>query len=74
MCAQPDHLPGDMDGDGDKDTEDAVYLLLNTLFGSGQYPILSGVNTDLDNNGATNTEDAVYLLLNVLFGSVTYPI
>ena len=32
-------VPGDMDGDGDRDTEDAVYLLLNVLFGDDKYPL-----------------------------------
>lgn len=32
-------VPGDMDGDGDKDTDDAVYLLLNVMFGDEDYPL-----------------------------------
>ena len=30
---------GDMDGDGDKDSDDAVYLLLNVMFGDEDYPL-----------------------------------
>ena len=30
---------GDMDGDTDKDTDDAVYLLLHVMFGEEDYPI-----------------------------------
>ena len=32
-------VSGDMDGDGDRDTDDAVYLLLNVMFGDGDYPL-----------------------------------
>ena len=32
-------IAGDMDGDGDKDTDDAVYLLLNVMFGDEDYPL-----------------------------------
>ena len=32
-------VSGDMDGDGDRDTGDAVYLLLNVMFGDGDYPL-----------------------------------
>ena len=32
-------IPGDMDGDSDKDTDDAVYLLLHVMFGATDYPI-----------------------------------
>ena len=71
---EDDLVPGDMDGNEVKDTEDAVYLLLNVLFGDGQYPIVDGAETDINGDGKTDTEDAVYLLLNVLFGDGQYPI
>lgn len=32
-------VPGDMDGDGDRDTDDAVYLLLSVMFGDEDYPL-----------------------------------
>ena len=67
-------LPGDMDGSGEKNTEDAVYLLLHVLFGEGQYPIDSVADRDLNGDNKVDTEDAVYLLLNVLFGETQYPI
>jgi len=72
-CKQPDVLPGDMDGDGDKDTDDAVYLLLNVMFGDGDYPI-TNPDKDMDNDGKVDTDDAVYLLLHVMFGAEDYPI
>ena len=67
-------VPGDMDGDGDKDTDDAVYLLLNVMFGDGDYPVPAGANKDVDGNGKVDTDDAVYLLLHVMFGAEDYPI
>ena len=66
-------LPGDMDGDGDKDTDDAVYLLLNVMFGATDYPI-ANPDKDLNNDSKVNTDDAVYLLLHVMFGEEDYPI
>ena len=67
-------VPGDTDGDGDKDTDDAVYLLLNAMFGETDYPIDPAQNRDVNKDGKTDTDDAVYLLLHVMFGSVDYPI
>ena len=68
------YVHGDMDLNGSLDTDDAVYLLLHVMFGSGDYPIHAGANTDLDSNGAMDTDDAVYLLLHVMFGETDYPI
>ena len=67
-------LPGDVDGSGEKNTEDAVYLLLHVLFGENQYPVADGTDLDINNDSKVDTEDAVYLLLNVLFGDASYPI
>ena len=67
-------VPGDMDGSGSTDTDDAVYLLLHTMFGAGDYPVYGDAPTDLDGSGATDTDDAVYLLLHVMFGDTDYPI
>ena len=66
--------PGDMNDDGQKDTDDAVYLLLHILFGAETYPIDSTVDLDINGDGKADTDDAVYLLLNVLFGEETYPL
>ena len=67
-------LPGDIDGNEEKNTEDAVYLLLHVLFGENQYPVGSKTKLDINGDGKVDTEDAVYLLLNVLFGETQYPI
>ena len=69
----PEVLPGDMDNDGDKDTDDAVYLLLHVMFGETDYPIVNP-DKDMNNDGKIDTDDAVYLLLHVMFGAVDYPI
>ena len=74
LCGHENGIPGDMNADLLKDTEDAVYLLLHVLFGADQYPVASGAKTDINGDGKTDTEDAVYLLLNVLFGDAQYPI
>ena len=67
-------IPGDMDGDGEKSTEDAVYLLLHIMFGATDYPIATGIRLDLDGSSAVDTNDAVYLLLHVMFGATDYPL
>ena len=67
-------LPGDIDGNEEKNTEDAVYLLLHVLFGENQYPVGSKTKLDINSDGKVDTEDAVYLLLNVLFGDKNYPL
>ena len=67
-------VPGDMDGDSDKDTDDAVYLLLSVMFGEEDYPIAATQNRDVNKDGKLDTDDAVYLLLHVMFGAEDYPI
>ena len=64
----------DLNGDDKTDTDDAVYLLLNVMFGAGDYPLPTGANTDYDGSGETDTDDAVYLLLHVMFGEEDYPL
>ena len=65
--------PGELDGDGQVTTDDAVYLLLHVMFGSADYPV-GEAKTDLDGDGQLTTDDAVYLLLHVMFGAEDYPI
>ena len=66
-------IPGDVDGDGDKDTNDAVYLLLSIMFGETDYPI-ANPHKDLNGDSEVDTNDAVYLLLHVMFGEEDYPL
>ena len=69
-----DVVPGDVDGDGKKNTDDAVYLLLSVMFGPEDYPVSVGMSLDFDGNSKVNTDDAVYLLLHVMFGEGDYPL
>ena len=73
ICGYKDYISGDMDGNGEVTYQDAVYLLLNILFGDAQYP-LNGMDADIDGNGIVEQDDAVYLLLHSLFGEVFYPL
>ena len=63
---------GDVNGDEALNTGDAVYLLLNIMFGAGDYPITA--SRDMNGDGTVNTNDAVYLLLHVMFGAGDYPL
>ena len=74
QSAMPDTQPGDMNNDGTLDTNDAVYLLLNIMFGAEDYPVSAGANLNLNGDGSVDTNDAVYLLLHVMFGAEDYPI
>ena len=68
-----EYAPGDINGDKTVDHNDAIYLLLHTMFGQTNYP-LGSADADIDGNGTVNQEDAVYLLLHTLFGEVFYPL
>lgn len=63
----------DLNLDGVLDSEDAVYLLLHTMFGEAFYP-LSGTPADVDGSGLVDQNDAVYLLLHTMFGDAFYPL
>ena len=67
------YIPGDIDGDGAVTYNDAIYLLLHTMFSEERYP-LKGSPADVDGNGTVDQEDAVYLLLHTLFGKEFYPL
>ena len=73
ICGALDRIPGDIDGDEAVTQDDAVYLLLHTMFGEAFYP-LNNTPADIDNNGTVDQEDAVYLLLHTMFGEVFYPL
>ena len=67
------YVIGDIDGSGVVNQDDAVYLLLHTLFGAGRFPLDSAPG-DVDGSGVVNQDDAVYLLLNTLFGAGRFPL
>ena len=62
---------GDIDKNGVIDQDDAVYLLLHTMF-PASYP-LSGISGDVDGDDFVDQDDAVYLLLHTMFPN-TYPL
>ena len=64
---------GDIDANGAVNHNDAIYLLLCTMFGKERYP-LNGTFADIDANGTVEQEDAVYLLLHTMFGPTFYPL
>lgn len=66
------YIPGDIDGNGVVEQDDAVYLLLHTMFGEEFYPV--AMDADIDKDGAVTQEDAVYLLLHTMFGESFYPL
>ena len=67
----PEVVKGDANGDGKVTTDDAVYLLYNTVYGNGSYPVSQPC--DFDGSGRINGDDAIYLLYHVIFGE-TYPL
>ena len=66
------YVRGDMDGNETVTADDAVYLLLHTMFGQDFYPI--NQSADVDKSGLINQDDAVYLLLHTMFGQDFYPL
>ena len=73
ICGQKELAAGDIDGNDEVTYEDAVYLLLHSMFGEELYP-LNGADGDIDGNGTVDQDDAVYLLLHALFGDMFYPL
>lgn len=63
--------PGDVDGSGQKDANDAIYLLYHYYF-EKDYPV--NQKCDFDNSGKVDPNDAIYLLYNVYFGDKDYPL
>ena len=63
---------GDVDENGEVNTDDAIYLLYNVMFGDEDYPV--NQECDFDGNGTVNTDDAIYLLYHVMFGGEDYPL
>jgi len=64
------YAKGDMDCDGDVDSDDAIYLLFHALTPSF-YPIYQG--GDMDGDGDVDSDDAIHLLYHALMPDV-YPL
>lgn len=77
VCQEREHkvsdILGDIDVNNTVDYNDAVYLLLHTIFDEEAYPIYDAP-ADFDGNGTVDQNDAVYLLLYTLFGEKFYPL
>ena len=71
-CGHVRFIRGDFDGDGDVDSNDAIYLLYNAMYGPESYPV--DQPADLDGNEEINSDDAVYLVYHTFFGEIEYPI
>ena len=65
-------LKGDVNGDGEVTDADAVYLLYNTFFGDGEYPV--NQSCDFNGDGEVTDADGVYLLYYTFFGDEDYPL
>ena len=63
-------IKGEIDGNGVIDSDDAIYLLRNTLF-AGLYPVVT--EDDVDGNGKYDSDDAIHLLRYTLFPNL-YPL
>ncbi len=67
---EPSYVPGDMDGDGAVDEDDAIYLLRHVFFPEN-YPV--SIPADFDGSGTVDEDDAIYLLRYVFFPE-NYPL
>ena len=72
ICQHRNYITGDVDGNNVVDHNDAVYLLLYTMFSESEYPL--SAPADINCNGEVDLDDAVYLLLHTMFGESFYPL
>ena len=72
ICGYDRILLGDLDHDGDADSDDAIYLLYAIMFGLEDYPL--NQSGDFDGDSDLDTDDAIYLLYYTFFGAGDYPL
>lgn len=70
IAEKPKYVLGDVNGDTIVDSDDAIYLLMYTVF-SDDYPV--NQDCDFDDNGIVDSDDAIYLLMHTVF-SDDYPL
>jgi hypothetical protein len=71
-CGYTRFVLGDLEGDSDVDSSDAVYLLYVIMFGTESYP--TDQPLDFNRDGEANDDDALYLLYHSFFGESEYPL
>ena len=64
------YIRGDMNGDGTKNSADAIYLLRHTIM-SAAYPL--NQSGDVNGDGKMNSADAIYLLRHTIMPTM-YPL
>ena len=69
-CGAMRFIRGDMNGDGTKNSVDAIYLLRHSIMAE-QYPISQPA--DVNGDGTVNSADAIYLLRHTIMPEA-YPL
>ena len=70
-CGYVRFFRGDVDGDGDVDSDDSVRIVYYIFFGGVDYPVNQSL--DFNGDGEENTDDSVYLLYHIFYNDL-YPL
>jgi len=65
-------IPGDLNGDGELTSDDAIYLL-KSVFSRESFPIPEGMDMDNNSDGEITSDDAIYLL-KAVFSRDSFPL
>jgi hypothetical protein len=63
---------GDIDGNGDVDFDDAVYIAMHTIYGGLYFPLYA--DGDVDSSGDVDFDDAIYLAMHTIYGGLYFPL